>query len=72
MAATIIGAAIPFGLTEILPLSGFPAGKVRIRIRNDDLVKVFVKSETGIQEFHPEEKDGVWIPKYKIGETKRI
>jgi len=72
MAKIYLPPSIPFGLVEILPLSGFPQGKVKIKMRDDNFVKIFVKSENEIQAFYPEEKDGVWIPSYKIEQNTKI
>lgn len=70
--AVIFNAKIPFGITQILPLAAFPKGRARIRIRQGEFVKVFVKTETGVRGFYPEETNGVWIPKYELGENKTI
>lgn len=66
-----IGIKIPFGSGIQLPLSGFPKGRARIRIRNDDFIRVFIKTEDGIRGFYPEEKDGSWIPKIEFSSNRR-
>lgn len=62
---------VVFGAFTPLPLKGFPAGKVRLKIRNDDFVRAYVKTEQGIECFIIAEEDGFWIPKYKQGANHR-
>ena len=59
---TKIGVDVAFGVCEPLPLEGFPEGKVRIRMRSNNIVNVFVKTADGIMRFVPEIKDGRWHP----------
>ena len=50
--ALIIGEALLFGYVEDLPpILNLPIGKVRVRIRNDDYVKVYIRNDDGIREF---------------------
>jgi len=68
--AAIIG--IPkaiFGSGSALPLSGFPEGKARIRVRPNAFARVFIRNKQGITEFIPVEKDGKWIPGYQQGQN---
>jgi len=51
-----------FGVATPLPLKGFPRGRVRLRMRNDDFLVAFVKSARKIRRFIVAEKDGFWIP----------
>jgi hypothetical protein len=69
--AAIIHKRFPFGAVEILPLEGFPEGKVKIKIRPDDWVRIFIKTETGICEIIPQEKDGKWIPYFEKARNER-
>ena len=63
-----VGQAIVFGAKDVLPLHGFPEGRARIRIRNDDWVQVFVRPpEGGIKKFLVEEKDSKWCPAGEVG-----
>ena len=71
MSAVVIGTNVPFGSGIKRPLAAFPKGKARIRIRNNDFVKVFIKTGNGIRGFYPEEKNGVWIPKIEFGSNHR-
>lgn len=63
---------LPFGACEILPLADFPKGRARIRIRYDDFVRVYIKTESGIEAFYAQEMNGVWIPFQKISENKTV
>ena len=56
-----------FGVPEShLRLSGFPAGRVRLRFRANDYARAFVRPpDGGIREFAIAEKDGMWIPVYE-------
>jgi hypothetical protein len=65
------GAKVPYGAGIQLPIAAFPKGRAKIRMRNNDFVKVFIKTENGIRAFYPEEMNGVWIPKYEIGSNHR-
>lgn len=53
---------IKFGVRPALPLYGFPPGRVRIRQRNTDFAKAFVKTADGIRCFIIAEHEGYWIP----------
>ena len=61
------GAQIAFGALPSLPLRGFPEGKARIRARNDEFVKVWIRTEGGIREFAVNERDGFWEPFLETG-----
>ena len=63
---------LPFGACEILPLAGFPKGRARIRIRDNDFVRVYIKTESGIKEYHVQEVDGFWKPLCLISENKTV
>ena len=65
------GKKIPFGLTVPLPLVGFPEGKARIRIRQDEFARVFIKTESETIGFYPTESDGAWVPGYESGRNKK-
>jgi hypothetical protein len=66
--ATIIGKKYIYGCPEPLPASGFPAGKLRWKLRREQWGKALVKTADGIREYLIEEKDGKWVP---AGETGR-
>jgi hypothetical protein len=50
-----------FGVLEPREMLGFPAGKVRIKMRHDNFARVFVKTCSGILETVPMvDADGNW------------
>lgn len=59
------------GLAELKPLKGFPKGKIRIRMRSDDLLKVYIWNKTGIRVYSVNELDGVWYPGLLIAANMR-
>lgn len=53
---------------QILPLSGFPAGKVRLRLRNRSYAQAFVRPPNGgIRRFWLGVDGGKWVPNCEIG-----
>lgn len=70
MATTIYG-RIAFGNQQELPLEGFPSGRAKIKIRQDDFVRVYIKSDESIREFVVEEKDGKWVPAFQTQSNSR-
>lgn len=68
----IIGKSIVFGVPESKPLSGFPTGKVRLKLRNDDFAKAYVRTASGIRVFHLEDSGEHWIPALEQGRNERI
>jgi len=59
---------VVYGDHDPLPLVGFPEGRARIRMRNDDYVMVYIRPPVGgIRKFVVEEKDGTWRPAFEIG-----
>lgn len=71
MATIRIGPPVIFGAGEPKPLKGFPPGRAKIRIRNDDFVRVYIKSDDGIREFTVFEEDGHWVPAFEGGSNQR-
>lgn len=67
MAIITHGEKHAFGLNEPLPPKGFPEGRIRWRIRQDDFTLARVKTVDGIREFHVKEQDGFWVPSYERG-----
>lgn len=49
----------------VKPLVLFPEGKKRIRMRNNDAVRVFVKTKDGITEYVIKECEGGWMPAFR-------
>lgn len=57
-----------FGIVEPLPLAGFPAGHTRIRMRNNEYVRVYVRPpEGGVRQFAVSEIFGQWVPVCELG-----
>jgi len=69
--ATTIHYKVPFGVIKPLPMDGFPEGRVKIEIRPDEWVRIFIKTENGIREFTPKEEGGKWIPYFEKGRNHR-
>jgi hypothetical protein len=63
--------AIQYGNKLPLPLFGFPSGQVKIKIRQDDFVFVYIRNKSGITKFAVTEKYGYWIPIYALEMNKR-
>lgn len=54
---------IIFAIREPKPLRGFPEGRVRLRLRNDEFARAFVRTPEGIRHFIVQETpDGFWEP----------
>jgi len=70
MSAKIFGNLI-YGNNTPLPLSGFPSGKTKIKIRQDDWVYVYIRNKSGITKFVVTEKDGYWTPYCAVEMNKR-
>ena len=62
---------VPFGSSDPKPLRRFPSGKIRLRIRKDDFVQAFVRTESCIRHFYVEEVDGFWQPCFEQGANIR-
>jgi hypothetical protein len=62
MKTLLIPSNLAFGLKDPLPAKGFPDGKIRWRIRSDNLVLARVRTIDGIREFVVQEVDGYWMP----------
>ena len=65
------GSELVFGSAEPLPLEGFPEGRIKVKIRGEDWVRVYVATSDGIREFVVEEKDGKWVPGLETGRNMR-
>jgi hypothetical protein len=66
------GIKFVFGIANAMPTKGFPEGKIRFRLRNNDFAKARVKTSDGIMEFYIEEKDGYWIPSFETARNKTV
>jgi hypothetical protein len=63
----IFKSSIVFGLAEPRPAKGFPDGRIRWRLRNDEAVLARVRTSDGIREFCVKEEDGFWMPAFESG-----
>ena len=70
--AAISSKNLVFGIRLIMPLEGWPEGRIRIRLRNTGFASGYVKTPDGIREFAIEERDGRWWPSYERGANHRI
>lgn len=58
-----IGQRVAYGMEDnvaIADIVGLPPGRVKMKRRWKDIVRVFVRSESGISEFALFRIDGVW------------
>jgi len=72
MASIKIGKLLVFGITEIKPLSGFPEGRIKIKVRHNEFVRIYVKTNNGIRLFCVKEENGKWLPDAEVGRNHRI
>lgn len=72
MTASFKVADIPFGTGPVPKLEGFPEGKTRIRQRQYDTARVFVRNESGIVEFVPQRVDGHWEPLLEVARNLTV
>ena len=56
-----------YGVRPELPVRGFPPGRIRIRQRNTEFPRAFVKTANGIRHFIIAELDGHWVPYIEQG-----
>jgi len=60
-----------FGMVDELPLVGFPEGKAKIKLRNDEFARVFIKTKSGIREFVIQEINNTWQPFAEIARNSK-
>ena len=63
--STARGRPLVFGIRDPLPLSGFPIGRVRMKLRNDSFTTARVRTCDGIREYYLHEQDGCWQPAFE-------
>ena len=61
MAVKITSKAL-YGMREPLPLSGFPEGTIKLKVRSNGFVTAYVRTSKSIRQFLVKEKDGFWKP----------
>ena len=72
MSAIIIGmTGAVWGVQKPKPLANFPKGKIRLRVRNTDFARAFVKTETGIRQFIVKDTGETWEPMLEQGRNER-
>lgn len=59
-----------YGVVPELPLSGFPEGRIKIRMRPNNFARAHVFSKTGVREFFVRIVDGTWQPSVEIGSNQ--
>ena len=69
--APILRPAPVFGCVQPMPPSGFPQGRIRLRLRNDAFAQAFVKSPTGIRRFLVGRRGACWVPVCEQGANLR-
>ena len=70
---THYGMDLVWGVRDILPLRGFPEGKVRIRMRPLRPVAVYVKPPGGgVREYVVTQQDGAWVMACEVGAYRVI
>lgn len=60
-----------FGVQELKPLRGFPTGKVRIKMRNTEYAKFYVKTPEGIRQFVAKDYGDYWECSHEQGRNER-
>jgi len=70
--AVISSKNLVFGIRPMLPLKGWPEGRVRVRLRATDFAWGYVKTPSGIRQFAIEVREGCWWPAYEQGSNRRI
>ena len=66
-----IGEPHVFGVQELKPLHGFPAGKVRVKLRNNDYAKFYVRTPDGIRQFVAKDCGDFWQCSHEQGRNER-
>jgi hypothetical protein len=59
-----------FGMVRPKPLRGFPAGRVRLRLRCDAWASAAVVTRDGIRRFYLEDTGRYWRPGLEIGRNE--
>ena len=67
-----MGLTIVFGVVPVRPIVGLPHGKVRVRLRNNDFARVFVRNGYGTRQFViGVNEEGMWYPAAEQGRNVR-
>jgi hypothetical protein len=62
-----VGVPVVISCAEPKPLNGFPAGRVRFKMRPMRAVVAYVKTETSIRAFTVHDNGTEWVPAFEIG-----
>lgn len=65
--AYTIGRPLVYGVKEPMPLSGFPPGRVRIRMRQNRFAVAYVRTSDGVRGFAIEVFGETWQPGPELG-----
>lgn len=60
------------GVRDPLPLLGFPAGRVRLRMRSQHFARAYVKTSTGLRCYIVGELEGHWVPLAECEEGRNM
>jgi hypothetical protein len=69
---------VQMGITLVLsyapekPFRNWPPGKMRIRHRNGDIMRVYVRNKQTTTAYAVKEEGGFWVPAFRLGMNKKI
>jgi hypothetical protein len=67
------GMKVVFGIPKsTVPIAGLPLGRVRLRFRNDDFARVFIRTKEGIRRFFIEDGGGQWFAHEEGRNTRQV
>ena len=68
------GETVLFGVNTAPPkgMQGFPPGRIKVRQRNNDFARAYVRTPDGIRQFVIKEIDGAWVPFCEQGRNIHI
>lgn len=66
--ATVISQSgnLIWSATEPLPIEGFPPGRIKFRMRPENFVFAYVKTDAGIVQYAVKEVGGKWMPAFEM------
>ena len=71
MQSLATGQLFVFGVRGPLPLRGWPAGKIRLRLRATSYAVATVRTDDGARRFAVIEHAGAWMPGPEVGRNMR-
>lgn len=71
---TISTKKVVFGVREPKPIFGAPQGKQRLRMKHDSFGVLFIKTDSGIRQFHLEDVGDRWFcnPIMEVRRNERL